>query len=155
MFALKVTSLSSYEIPPSSYSCPGGRAKIYSPSKLPVSVPMEFLPVPIAAHVGVQRHVRPQGYQSQFLWNSSQFLWLPKCGCKNIFTLKVTSLSSYGIPSSSYSCQVGVQRCVRPQSYQSQFLWNPPSSYSCPGGGAKVCSPHVKINLKIFSVTLI
>ena len=112
---------------------------------VPVSVPMEFLPVPIAAHVGVQRHVRPQGYQSQFLWNSSQFLWLPKCGCKNIFTLKVTSLSSYGIPSSSYSCQVGVQRCVRPQSYQSQFLWNPPSSYSCPGGGAKVCSPHVKI----------
>ena len=129
--------------------------KVCSPSRLPVSVPIEFLPVPIAAQVGVQRYVSPQSYQSQFLWNSSQFLWLPKCGCKNIFTLKVTSLSSYGIPSSSYSCQVGVQRCVRPQSYQSQFLWNPPSSYSCPGGGAKVCSPHVKINLKIFSVTLI
>ena len=53
---------------------------------VPVSVPMEFLPVPIAA-------------------------------------------------------QVWVQRYVRIQSYQSQFLWIPPSSYGCPGGGAKVCSP--------------
>ena len=48
--------------------------KVCSPSRLPVSVPIEFLPVPIAAQVGVQRYVRPQSYQSQFLWNSSQFL---------------------------------------------------------------------------------
>ena len=93
--------------------------KVCSPSRLPVSVPIEFLPVPIAAQVGVQRYVRPQSYQSQFLWNcsqflwpvpmavpidSSQFLWLPRWGCKGMFALKVTSLSSSGIPPSSYSC---------------------------------------------------
>ena len=90
---------------------------------VPVSVPMEFLPVPIAAQVWVQRYVRLQSYQSQFLWippssygcpgggakvcspsklpvsvpmDSSQFLWLPWWGCKGMFALKVTSLSSYG-----------------------------------------------------------
>ena len=84
-FALKVTSLSSYGIPPSSYGCPSVDAKIFSPSKLPVSVPMEFLAVPIAAR------------------------W----GCKGVFALKVTSLSSYGILPVPIAAQVGVQRYVR------------------------------------------
>merc|ERR1711965_433098 len=92
---------------------------------------MEFLPVPIAAQLGVQGYVRPQSYQSQFLcippssysgpgggakvcspsklpvsvpMDSSQFLWLPWWGCKGMFALKVTSLSSYGIPPTSYGC---------------------------------------------------
>ena len=174
MFAFKVTSLSSYGIPPSSYSCPCGGAKARSPSRLPVSVPMEFLPVPIAAQVGVQRYVRPQSYQSQFLWlpPSSygcpgggakvcspsklpvlvlmEFLpvpmaalvgvqryvrpqsYLPRWGCKGMFALKVTSLSSYGFLPVPMAALVGVQRYVRPQSYQPQFLWIPPSSYGCP-----------------------
>jgi len=46
-----------------------------------------------------------------------------------MFALPVTSLNSYGFLPVPVAAQVGVQRYVRPQSNQSQFLWNSPPSH--------------------------